>query len=60
MSNHKTFVVTSMYIPLGKPLSLFDDIEMLITTINTENKESIIHDATNCDMLNSSNNDTKY
>ena len=57
-SKFKPFIVTSICRPLGKPVSYFNDMEALLASLDSDNKEAIIGD-TNCDFLDSSNNDTK-
>ena len=58
-SKFKPFIVTSIYRPPGKPVSYFNDMEALLASLDSDNKEAIIMGDTNCDFLNSSNNDTK-
>ena len=58
-SKFKPFIVTSLYRPPGKPVSYFNDMEALSASFDSDNKEAIIMGDTNCDFLDSSNNDTK-
>ena len=58
-SKFKPFIVTSLYRPPGKPVSYFNDMETLLPSLNSDNKEATITGDTNCDFLDSSNNDTK-
>ena len=53
------FKLTSIYRPLGKPVSYFNDMEALLASLDSDNKEAIIMGDTNRDFLDSSNNDTK-
>ena len=53
------FIVTSLYRPPRKPVSYFNDMEALLASLNSDNKEAIIMGDINCDFLDSSNNDTK-
>ena len=58
-SKFKPFIETSIYRPLGKTVSYFNDMEALLASLDSDNKEAIIVGDTNCDFLDSSNNDTK-
>ena len=58
-SKFKPFIVTSIYRPPGKPVSYFNDMEALLASLDSDNKEAIIMGDTNCNFLDSSNNDTK-
>ena len=58
-SKFKRFIVTSLYRPPGKPVAYFNDMESLLASLDSDNKEAIIMGDTNCDFLDSSNNDTK-
>ena len=58
-SKLKPFIVTSLYRLLGKSVSYFNDMEALLTSLDSDNKEAIIMGDTNCDFLDSSINDPK-
>ena len=58
-SKFKPFIVASISRPLGKPFSYFNDMEALLASLDSDNKEAIIMGDTNCNFLDSSNNDTK-
>ena len=58
-SKFKPLIVTSLYRPPGKPFSYFNDMEALLASLDTDNKEAIIMGDTNCDFLDSSNYDTR-
>ena len=58
-SKFKPFIVTSLYRPPGKPVSYLNDMKALLASLDSDNKEAIITGDTNCDILDSSNNDTK-
>ena len=50
-SKFKPFIVTSIYRPPGKPVSYFNDTEALLASLDSDNKEAIIMEDTNCDFL---------
>ena len=50
-SKFKPFIVTSIYRPPGKPVSYFNDMEALLASLDSDNKEAIIMGDTNCDFL---------
>ena len=58
-SKFKPLIVASIYRPPGKLVSYFNDMEALLASLDSDNKEAIIMGDTNCDFLDSSNNDTK-
>ena len=58
-SKFESSIVTSLYRPPGRPVSYFNDMEALLASLDSDNKEAIIMRDTNCDFLDSSNNDTK-
>ena len=57
-SKFNPFIVTSLYRPPRKHVSYFNDMEALLASLESDNKEAIIMGDTNCDFLDSSNNDT--
>ena len=59
VGNYKPFIVTSVYRPSGKSVEYFNELDKLFNSIDAEDKETIYHGDTNCDMLNFTNNDTK-
>ena len=58
--NYKPFIVTSIYRPPGIPVDYFNELDKLFHFIDAEDKETIYLGDTNCDMLDSTNNDTKH
>ena len=42
LSKFKPFIVTSLYRPPGTPVSYFNDMEDLLASLNSDNKEAII------------------
>ena len=58
--NYKQFIVTSIYRPPGIPVDYFNEPDKLFHFIDAEDKETICLGDTNCDMLDSTNNDTKH
>ena len=59
VGNYKPFIVTSIYRPPGKTVNHFNDIDALFSIIESEEKESVYLEDTNCDTLDLTNNDTK-
>ena len=59
VGNYKPFIVTSVYRPPGKPVEYFNELDKLLNSIDTEDKEKIYLGDTNCDMLDFTSNDTK-
>ena len=57
---YKPFIVTSIYRPPGIPVDYFNELDRLFHFIDAEDKETICLGDTNCDMLDSTNNDTKH
>ena len=41
-SKFKSFIVASLYRPPGKPVSHFNDMEALLASLDSDNKETII------------------
>ena len=60
VGNYKPFIVTSLYRPPDKPVSHFDEIESLISTIDNKNLEFIMIRDTNCNFMDKTDNDTKH
>ena len=60
VGNYKPFIVTSLYRPPDKPVSHFDEIEALVSTIYNKNLEFIIIRDTNCNFMDKTDNDTKH
>ena len=60
VGNYKPFIVTSLYRPPDKPVSHFDEIEALVSTIDNKNLEFIIIGDTNCNFMDKTDNDTKH
>ena len=58
--NYKPFIVTSIHRPPGIPVDYFNELDRLFHFIDAEDKETIYLGDTNCDMLDSTNNDTKH
>ena len=58
--NYKPFIVTSIYRPPGIPVDYFNELDRLFHFIDAEDNETIYLGDTNCDMLDSTNNDTKH
>ena len=50
-SKFKPFIVTSLSRPPGKPVFYFNDMEALLASLDSDNKEAIIMGDTNCDFL---------
>ena len=57
-SKFKPIIVTSLYRPPGKPVSYFNDMEVLLASLASDNKVAVIMGDTNCGFLDSSNNDS--
>jgi hypothetical protein len=54
------FIVGSIYRPPSAPVDSFANIEQLIKSIDDENKEFYLLGDLNANMLDNSNNTTKY
>ena len=50
----------SFYRPPNKPVEYFAELESLISSIESEDKYTIMPGDTNCNFLDNSDNDTKY
>ena len=59
VGNFRSFLVTSLYRPVQKPVEYFDRIEALISATEADRKESIIIGDTNCDFPCDNSNDTR-
>ena len=46
--------------PPSKPVEYFDELESLISSIQSEDKDTIMLGDTNCNFLDNSDNDTKH
>ena len=61
VGNYKPFyIVTSLYRPPDKPVSHFDEIEALVSTIDNTNLEFIMIGDTSCNFMDKTDNDTKH
>ena len=61
VGNYNLFIVTSLYRPLDKPFSHFDETsEALVSTIDNKNLEFIMIGDTNCNFMDKTGNDTKH
>ena len=60
IGNYKSFIVTALYRPSDKPVKYFDELESLISSIESEDKNTIMLGDTNCNFLDNSDNDTKH
>ena len=58
LGNFRPFLITAIYLP-DVSLDVFQEFELLVNTIDKENKESIIIGDTNCDFLTPSYSHTK-
>ena len=59
IGNCRSFIVTALYRPLDKPVEYFDELESSISSIESEDKDTIMLGDTNCNFLENSDNDTK-
>ena len=55
LGNFKPFIITSVYLP-DVSVDVFREVESLVRLLDKENKESIIIEDTNCDLLTPSYN----
>ena len=53
-------ILTSIYRPPGIPVDYCNELDKLFHFIDAEDKETIYLGDTNCDMLDSTNNNTKH
>ena len=60
IGNYRSFIVTALYRLPDKPVEYFDKLESLISSIESEDKNTIILGDTNCSFLDNSDNDTKH
>ena len=60
IENYRSFIVTALYKPPNKPVEYFDELESLISSIESEDKDTIMLRGTNCNFLDNSDNDTKH
>ena len=60
VGNYRSFIVTALYRPPNKPVGYFDELERLISSIESEDKDTIMLGDTNCNFLDNSDNDTKH
>ena len=60
IGNYRSFIVTALYRPPDKPVEYFDELESLISSIESEDKDTIMLGNTNCNFLDNSDNDTKH
>ena len=60
IANYRSFIVTGLYRPPDKPVEYLDELESLISPIESEDKNTIMLGDTNCNFLDNSDNDTKH
>ena len=60
VGNYKPFIVTSLYRPPDKPVSHFDEIEALVSTLDNKNLEFIMIGDTNCNFMDKADYATKH
>ena len=60
IGNYRCFIVTALYRPPDKPVEYFDELESSISSIESEDKNTIMLGDTNCNFLDNSDNDTKH
>ena len=53
-------LLLSLHRPPNKPVEYFDELESLISSIESEDKDTIMLGDTNCNFLDNSDNDTKH
>ena len=56
--NYRSFIVTALYRPPKNPVEYSDELESLISSIESEDKDTIMLGDTNCNFLDNSDNDT--
>ena len=56
----KPILVTTIYIPPDSLVEMFDRIDCLLCTIESESKKSIIAGDLNCNLIKEGDNDTKH
>ena len=60
IGKYRSFIVTALYRPPDKPVEYFDELESLISSIESEDKDTVMLGDTNCTFLDNSDNDTKH
>ena len=60
IGNYRSFIVTALYRPPNKPVEYLDELESLISSIESEDKDTIMLGDTNCNFPDNSDNDTKH
>ena len=60
IGNYRSLIVTALYRPHNKAVECFDDLESLISSIESEDKDTIMLGDTNCNFLHNSDDDTKH
>ena len=51
IGNYRSFIVTALYRPPNKHVEYFDELESLVSSIESEDKDTIMLGDTNCNFL---------